>query len=90
MLAALGALTTCITQPLGCLPALPDLNWSFTVPTGCTPLALPGFAALTPSLASIDMCQFQPVIHDLLSMMWVAAGFFGAIALILRDSVGGH
>ncbi|MES7382066.1 hypothetical protein U6O65_12490, partial [Cutibacterium acnes] len=62
-----------------CFPELPDINWSFTLPSGCAPIPVPfqrfGFSA-------VDICPWQGMIHDLMSMLWAAAGLFGAIGIL--------
>lgn len=62
-----------------CFPELPSVNWSFSLPTGCAPIQVPfgqyGFS-------QINLCQWKPMIHDLMSMLWAAAGLFGAISII--------
>ncbi len=62
--------------------SLPEWSWTFQFPTGCSPLVLSAFNNL-----AIDVCQWQPIIHDLMSMLWVAAGIFGLIALF-RNATG--
>lgn len=61
---------------------LPSWTWTFAFPTGCTPLVLPAFDDF-----EIDVCQFQPIIHDLMSVIWVIAGIWGLIALF-RNATG--
>lgn len=78
-------LSACLASPAACLPELPDLSWSFSLPEGCAPLDLPGYSD---HFGPLDVCQFQPVLHDILSMLWVAAGLFGAIALVSREMMG--
>ncbi len=56
-------------------------TWSFQLPTGCQPLQLPAFAGM---IDSIDICQFQPMIHDLLSMIWIAATIFALWGMASR------
>lgn len=58
---------------------LPAWTWTFQFPTGCTPLVLGGYDDF-----EIDVCQFQPMIHDLMSVLWVIAGIWGMIALFQR------
>ncbi|MES7772613.1 hypothetical protein U6J54_12220, partial [Cutibacterium acnes] len=62
-----------------CFPELPDINWSFTLPSGCAPIPVPfqrvGFSA-------VDIFPWQGMIHDLMSMLWAAAGLFGAIGIL--------
>lgn len=54
---------------------LPEWSWTFQLPTGCAPLPLEGYGL------SLDICKFKPVIHDLMSLLWVAAGIFGLLGL---------
>jgi hypothetical protein len=79
-------LMACIASPLSCLPTLPSINWAFSLPTSCSVIPLPAFA---PFVTQVDVCQFQSVIHDLMSLLWVAAGLFGAVTMVYRDSTGG-
>lgn len=60
------------------IPA-PEWTWSFSFPSGCSVIALPAFA---PWLTQIDVCQFQPVVHDLMSLAWIAATIFGCVAMV--------
>jgi hypothetical protein len=61
---------------------LPSWSWTFAFPTGCIPLVLPAFNNL-----EIDVCQWQPIIHDLMSVIWVIAGIWGFIGLF-RNATG--
>lgn len=63
-----------------CFPELPSINWAFQLPSGCSPIPTPAFARY--GLPVVDICPYQPVIHDLMSMLWAAAGLFGAIAIL--------
>ncbi|TSE21709.1 hypothetical protein Talka_00395 [Tepidimonas alkaliphilus] len=65
-----------------CFPQLPEINWTFQVPTGCSVIPLPGYEKL--GLNGIDICRFQPIIHDLMSMLWAGAGLFGAVSILGR------
>jgi hypothetical protein len=67
---------------MGCLPELPDVNWAFQLPSTCSAISIPGFQ--NEGLGSIDLCQFQSVFHDIMTMLWAAAGLFGAIAIVSR------
>jgi hypothetical protein len=80
-----GDVKTCLQDIRACLPTLPDLSWSFALPTGCAPLY---FDTLVGVVIPIDMCEHQPMIHDLMTMVWAAAGLFGAIAMVGRFSGG--
>lgn len=59
---------------------LPSWSWTFQIPTSCVPLQMGGYGF------EIDMCQYKPMIHDLMSMIWIAAGIFGFIGLF-RNAV---
>lgn len=71
------------SNPRGALPPLPSLNWSFQLPTGCTDLSIPAFA---PFLSSINVCQFLPMFHEIMSIVWLVGGLFGAIGLFWRNT----
>lgn len=72
----------CIDDIQACLPQLPDISWTFSLPSGCSPIPLPGFEKW--GLSAVDICPYQPMIHNLMSMLWAAAGLFGAISIISR------
>jgi len=59
----------------------PEWTWTFALPATCSPIPLTAFA---PFIESIDVCQFQPVIHDLMSLVWIAAAIFGCTAMVFR------
>lgn len=71
-------------DPEKALPQLPQLNWAFTLPSGCVPISIPAFA---PFLQTIDVCQFQPMFHDVMSMVWVMGALFGAISMFWRNTL---
>lgn len=56
----------------------PSWTWTFQLPTGCTPFQLGGYDI------SIDVCQWQGMIHDIMSMIWAAATVWFLIALFMR------
>lgn len=64
-------------------PQVADTSWSwaFALPTGCSVMTVGPFAG---QAVSVDLCQYQPMIHDLLSMVWVAAGLWFAIGMVGR------
>jgi len=74
----------CILSPTSCLPALPDLNWSFSLPTGCQPIPVAAFSQWMPG--GIDLCPYQPMVHDIMSMIWAAGGLFAGIGMMFRGS----
>lgn len=71
-------------DPQKALPTLPQLNWAFTLPSGCVPISIPAFE---PFLQTIDICQFQPMFHDVMSMVWVMGALFGAISMFWRNTL---
>lgn len=56
----------------------PAWTFSFALPTGCAPYAtgLRGFI--------MNICPYQPIIHDLLSMVWAATTAFAMIGMVGR------
>lgn len=71
-------------DPVSHLPKMPSINWAFVLPSGCATIPTPAFE---PMLKGIDVCQFQPVFHDLMSIVWVFGGLFGAISLFMKSSL---
>ena len=61
--------------------AAPGWTWTFQLPTGCTALAVPAFNL------TLDVCQFQPIIHDIMSMLWAIATVMGC-ALMVFNATG--
>lgn len=64
-------------------PSLPTINWAFTLPTGCGVISVPAFA---PYLDSIDICPWQSLFHEIMSVVWVLGGLFGAISTFWRNT----
>lgn len=73
-----------VADPTGKLPAMPALNWSFALPTGCAVLEIPAFA---PFITGVDVCQFQPMFHSVMSVVWMLGGLFGAISLFMKNAL---
>lgn len=73
-----------VEDPESFWPELPEFNWSFQLPTGCGILNVPAFE---PFLTGIDVCQFQPMFHDIMSVVWVMGGLLGAIGLFWRNTM---
>lgn len=69
-------------DPEGFWPALPEMSWTFALPTHCGPIAVPAFS---PYLEQIDICQWQPLFHQLMTIVWVVGGLFGAIGSFWRN-----
>lgn len=70
-----------------CFPELPEINWSFSLPSGCSPIPVP-FGRF--GFTEVNICPWQGMIHDIMSMLWAAAGLFGAIGILSgrRNSEG--
>ena len=75
-------LQECIDDLEACLPELPEINLTFSFPSHCGSIPTPGFA---PYFTSINICQYQGMFHDLMSMLWAAAGVFGAMSIVGRN-----
>lgn len=84
---ALKSLKDFVAAPVSKLPTYPTLNWAFTLPTGCAAIAIPAFA---PFLQSIDVCQFTPVFHDIMNVVWVMGALFGMIGTFWRSTFSAH
>lgn len=55
----------------------PSWSFGFTLPSGCQPF--PVFRGVV-----LNMCAYQPVIHDLMSLVWAAATVFCIIGMVGR------
>lgn len=71
-------------QGIAAANPFPDINWAFELPTACGVIPTPGFA---PFIESIDVCQWQPMFHELMTVVWMLGGLFGAISLFMRNSL---
>lgn len=65
-------------------PSLPAVSWSFALPSACSVIPLPAFA---PFMPAVDVCQFQPMFHDIMTVVWLLGGLFGLIALFWRNAM---
>lgn len=59
----------------------PGWTWTFQLPSGCTALDVPAFNL------TLDVCRFQPIIHDIMSMLWAIATVMGC-ALMVFNATG--
>jgi hypothetical protein len=75
-----------IANPADVLPSIPSINWAFALPTGCAAIQLGD--AFAPYLSSIDVCRFQPMFHEIMTMVWMLGGLFGAISLFMKSALG--
>ena len=80
---ALADLKRLSTNPATFWPTFPQIRWDFALPTGCAAISIPAFS---PFLQEIDVCQFQPIFHDIMSAVWVLGGLFGAISIFWRST----
>jgi len=71
-------------NPAAKLPVHPVINWSFSLPTGCAMLPLPAFE---PFIKPLDICQFRPMFHDVMNIVWLFGGIFGAISLFMKNAL---
>lgn len=64
-------------------PVVPDAGWTFTIelPSSCTPYAAGDFAGVP---VVVDLCAYQDIIHQLMSMVWAAATLFVLIGMVGR------
>lgn len=81
---ALKPLTDFVANPTAALPTFPTLNFAFTLPSGCTAVSIPAFS---PYLDNIDLCPFVAMFHDIMSIVWVMGGLFGAISMFFRNAL---
>jgi hypothetical protein len=73
-----------VQDPSSVLPQLPTISWLFALPTYCGPIEFGG--AFDPYLSSIDVCRFQPMFHEIMSLVWALGGLFGAISMFMRST----
>jgi len=64
-------------------PDVADTAWSFTftLPAECSVLVVGTFAGQE---VSVDLCRYQPMIHELVSLLWIGATFWFAVGLVFR------
>jgi len=65
---------------------MPTINWAFSLPSSCGVIPVGAFSDF---LEPIDVCQFQPMFHSIMSMVWMLGGLFGAISLFMKSSLQG-
>lgn len=82
--AATKATRDIIADVPGKLGPFPTISWTFQLPSVCSAIPTPAFA---PFLTQLDICQFQPIFHDIMGVVWVLGGLFGAISMFWRDQL---
>lgn len=73
-----------LRDPDSIIPAFPTINWAFVLPSSCGVIPTPQFA---PFFSSLDVCQFQPMFHDVMNVVWMLGGLFGAISLFMKSAL---
>jgi hypothetical protein len=59
----------------------PAWSWSFSLPTSCSALNVGPFAGRT---VVVDLCEYQPMIHDIVSLLWAAFTVWACIGMVGR------
>jgi hypothetical protein len=62
----------------GSADSLAGWTWSFSLPTGCSAIAIGGGFNM-----SLDVCQWQSMIHDLMSIAWILATIGGLFRIYM-------
>lgn len=57
-------------------------TFSFSLPSGCTALTLAGYQIPGQGPLSIDVCKWQPMIHDVMTMLWLICTVWGCINMV--------
>jgi hypothetical protein len=73
-----------LANPLAGMPSFPEISWTFQLPSTCGRIEIPAFA---PFIESIDVCQFQPMFHEIMGIVWTIGALFGAISIFWRDQL---
>jgi len=68
----------CVSNLSDCIPALPNFSFAINFPTSCSVVSIP----VMQHTFNLDMCQYKPAIHNIMSMIWAFLGLFGAIRLL--------
>jgi hypothetical protein len=65
----------------------PDRTWGFNInfPTTCVPLVITTRIWGTHVL---NFCQWQPVVHDIMSLVWISTTLFLCIGMVFRAVTG--
>lgn len=69
------------------IPALqnPDIaevtwSWAFTLPSTCSAMNVD----LVLIQVDLDLCRYQPMIHEIMSLIWIATGIWFAVSMVGR------
>jgi hypothetical protein len=66
----------------------PNSSWGFSInfPSTCTPFNI---GTNRWGFYSVDFCQWQPIVHDIMSLIWVAVSIFLSIGMVVRTVAAG-
>lgn len=59
----------------------PAWSWSFSLPSSCSPLSVGPFAGRT---VVVDLCEYQPMIHDIVALIWAAFTVWACVGMVGR------
>jgi len=85
--ASLGSALNGVVDGSGPKPA--GIGWGITsimFPTNCTPFVLD---AGRWGSVEVDLCQYQPIIHDLMSLVWASFGLILCVGMVFRTVTTG-
>jgi len=82
--AAKGSALGKITE-IGAIQA-PAWTWSFSLPSSCQPMTVGPFLTQT---VTVDLCQYQPMIHDLVALIWASFTVWACVGMVGRTFATG-
>jgi len=59
----------------------PAWTWSFALPHNCSSITVGPFLSQS---VEVDLCQYQPMIHDLVALLWAAFTVWACVAMVGR------
>jgi len=65
--------------------AAPSWSWTFALPSACSVISVGEFAGHSPQL---DLCQWTPMIHGIMTIVWLMGTIFACISLVGRTFQG--
>lgn len=64
----------------------PQWTWSFSLPSNCSAIQVGPFLSQT---VTVDLCAYQPMIHDLVSLIWAAFTAWALVGMVGRTFATG-
>jgi len=64
----------------------PAWTWSFALPSSCSTIVVGPFLSQS---VEVDLCQYQAMIHDLVSLIWAAFTVWACIGMVGRTFAAG-